>query len=460
MKRKAERLALAAGGLITLCSLCPVPELTAAAFQQDGSGFIQNAVIEKKDADAQWSDDGRRYQGTTKTDPLNMRAEPGQSAPIITTLPKGTVITVIQTRNGWGKVQYGSLTGYCAMEWLTLVPEPAPAADPVPATDPVPAAKNDPKANEATIYRYLTETLGLSTACACGIIGNIHVETGGTFDPEAHNENDTGGTQGYGICQWNSGEAAGYRMEELQSFSPQWKTLECQLEFIRHDLLNNTYLLSFHLYDDLKKIGNTEEDAVAASDLWARRYEGCAQWTYEARREKSRFYYAEHSGKAVQWKNTDQIYVVATNSGTLNMRDSASLFGSILTTIPKGEEVTVRSISDDGKWGKVEYKGRTGFCAMEYLKEKSPAPADANAVIRGDVNGNAEIGPDDAQLTLEAYTDRIAGNGMHLTEKQIKAADIDGDGQVSVEDAQLILRYYTEKYVSAKDITWEQLIRK
>ena len=451
MKRKTERIAFVLACVTAFCPLCPMPAgcLTAAALQPDEVRCMQTAPYA---ADQQWQEDGRRYRVTTKTDPLNLRAEPGQSGMILTTLPKGTVITVTQTCDGWGKVQYGGVTGYCAMEWLTLVSETVQ----VPESTPEHKAENNPEQNEKTIYRYLTETLGLSSAAACGIIGNIHVETGGTFDPEAHNPNDTGGTQGYGICQWNSGEAAGYRMEELQAFSPEWKTLECQLEFIRHDLLYNNYLLSFHLYDDLKAIGNTEEDAVAASDLWARRYEGCALWTYEARRVKARYYYAEHSGKTVQWKDTAMTCIVAVNSGTLNMRDSASLFGGILLTIPKNAEVSVKSITDDGRWAKVEYRGVTGYCSMDYLKEKAPA---AVPYMRGDLNGNAEIGPDDAQLALEAYTERIAGNGMHLTDAQIKAADIDGDSQVSVEDAQMILRYYTEKYVSAKDITWEQLIR-
>ena len=457
MKRKPERLAFAAAGIIALISLCPLPAaaLTADAVQTAESGFLPASGSASDSSEQNWKDDGRRYQVTTKTDPLNMRAEPGLSGLIMTTIPKGTVITVLQTRDGWGKVQYGSVIGYCAMEWLTLVQD-APVT-PVTTPDPTPSTVNDPKANEKTIYRYLTETLGLTTAAACGIIGNIHVETGGTFDPEAHNENDVGETQGYGICQWNSGAAAGYRMQELQNYTTEWRTLNGQLDFIRHDLLHNSYLLSFHLYDDLKAIGNTEADAVAASDLFARRYEGCANWTFEMRREKARFYYGEHTAAPVKWVDSGQIYIVATNSGSLNMRDSASIFGGILLTIPKDTKVTVKSITEDGRWAKVEYRGVTGYCVTEYLKEAAPA---ADAVIRGDVNGNREIGPDDAQIALKAYTERIAGIGMQLTETQIKAADITGDGQVSVEDAQWILKYYTVKYVSAKDITWDQLLGK
>ena len=81
--------------------------------------------------------------------------------------------------------------------------------------------------------------------------------------------------------------------------------------------------------------------------------------------------------------------------------------------------------------------------------------------LRGDVNSDGTVSVEDAQLTLRAYTQRIAGNEMGLSKAQIKAADITGDGELSVDDAQYILRYYTEKYVAGKDtLTWDDLLKK
>ena len=443
MKRKQNHLVLAAA--VAVCSMYPVTALPVTAFQSAEGSTVLYAEVK------QWTDDGRQYKVTTQTDPLNMRADADPSSAIIGTIPKGAVVTVLQTNGSWGQVQYGSMTGYCAMDWLTLVTQSVPAVVDEPH-------ENDPRENEKIIYNYLTQTLGLTSAAACGIIANMHVETGGSFDPEAHNDPAEGETQGYGICQWNSGEASGYRLEELQAFSPDWKKLEVQLEFIRQDLIGNSYLLALHLYDDLKALGNTEVDAVAASDRWAICYEGCAEWTYAERREKARLYYAEHNGAGVQWRNVNMTCIIATESGSLNMRSSASPFGSIMMTIPKDAEVAVKSISDDGKWAQVEYRGTTGYCAMEYLKQTVPASSEDEAYTRGDVNGNTIVDADDAQITLTAYTERITGNAMKLTAVQINAADIDGNGLISSDDAQLILMYYTAKYVSRKAVTWEQLL--
>ena len=76
------------------------------------------------------------------------------------------------------------------------------------------------------------------------------------------------------------------------------------------------------------------------------------------------------------------------------------------------------------------------------------------------MTGDDTVSVDDAQLTLKAYTERIAGNDMKLTAEQIKAADVNGDGEISVDDAQNILKYYTEKSVAGKDTTWDEILGK
>jgi biopolymer transport protein ExbD len=87
------------------------------------------------------------------------------------------------------------------------------------------------------------------------------------------------------------------------------------------------------------------------------------------------------------------------------------------------------------------------------------APPEPEAVT-GDVNDDGEISVEDAQLALKAYTKRISGKDMELSDKQIKAANVNGDEELSVDDAQLILKYYTEKYVAGKNITWGDLLGK
>lgn len=87
------------------------------------------------------------------------------------------------------------------------------------------------------------------------------------------------------------------------------------------------------------------------------------------------------------------------------------------------------------------------------------APLDVAVYMIGDTNLDGTVDVQDAQTTLIAYTEGIAGNDPKLTKAQIMAADVVKDGKVSVDDAQVILKYYTEKVVAGKkDTTWEQFL--
>ena len=139
--------------------------------------------------------------------------------------------------------------------------------------------------DEAQIYKFLTETLGLNTAAACGILGNLHVETGGTFSPDVYNPNDSGGTRSFGICQWNDGAGAGNRFGQLISWCAanglDANGLEGQLAFMQHELESTPY----YRLSALREVENTADGAYQASQLWATYYEGCSSASYARRGE-------------------------------------------------------------------------------------------------------------------------------------------------------------------------------
>ena len=87
------------------------------------------------------------------------------------------------------------------------------------------------------------------------------------------------------------------------------------------------------------------------------------------------------------------------------------------------------------------------------------APPEAETAV-GDVDGDGKVSVEDAQLTLNAYVNNMAGMGNDLTEQQVKAADVNADGIVSVDDAQNILNYYVLNVLSGSEITWDELLGK
>jgi uncharacterized protein YraI len=80
--------------------------------------------------------------------------------------------------------------------------------------------------------------------------------------------------------------------------------------------------------------------------------------------------------------------LVSLSSGTLNVRQSASLYSGILSSLPNGSYVTL--LSKSGSWWKVEYgRGQTGYCMASYISQVSGS----YAVQKGSGSLNIRSGP-------------------------------------------------------------------
>lgn len=79
---------------------------------------------------------GQQLKVNTSSGNLNMRASASSSGSLITSLPKGTVVTISDpivksgsgSTLGWIQVTYGSYTGYVSLDYMATVNTAAPAA--------------------------------------------------------------------------------------------------------------------------------------------------------------------------------------------------------------------------------------------------------------------------------------------------------------------------------------------
>lgn len=82
--------------------------------------------------------------------------------------------------------------------------------------------------------------------------------------------------------------------------------------------------------------------------------------------------------------------IVATSSGSLNVRSSASTSGAAVKTLAKGSYVTL--LSRSGSWWKVEYaKDRYGYCHADYINTV-PATAASVSLQSGSLNVRSGAG--------------------------------------------------------------------
>lgn len=139
--------------------------------------------------------------------------------------------------------------------------------------------------NTAAIYKYLTQTMGLNTAAACGVMTNINAESGmspinlqntyntsiGLSDSEYTSRVDSGkytkftsDSAGYGLCQWTSSG----RKSNLLNYAKEKKTsigdLNMQMSYFEKELTGSYQ----SVYVTLKNVPNTAAGAyIAAAEM-------------------------------------------------------------------------------------------------------------------------------------------------------------------------------------------------
>lgn len=116
--------------------------------------------------------------------------------------------------------------------------------------------------NESTIYKFLTGTMGLNTAAACGVLANIEAES--SFNPTVYGD---GGTS-YGICQWHNG-----RFTSLKNWCNKnrynYQTINGQLNYLQYEL-KNSYP---SVWNKLRTVSNSATGAYEAAYYWCYYYE-------------------------------------------------------------------------------------------------------------------------------------------------------------------------------------------
>ena len=157
-----------------------------------------------------------------------------------------------------------------------------------------------------------------------------------------------------------------------------------------------------------------------------------------------------------------------TRDAVATVNDATSSFVNFDVRIPKGtkpgnykcyiSERVTKNAAGLNEEDSFVYQGGKQLTFNQDLMLK---PLEIAVYLLGDMNLDGVVSIEDAQLTLKAYTAKVAGNPTDLSPAQIKASDVNADGDVSVDDAQSILKYYTGKYVAAKDdFTWDDVIKK
>lgn len=125
------------------------------------------------------------------------------------------------------------------------------------------AQYGDPSSSvQDQIYYYLTYSMGLSPAAACGILANVEAEC--SFDLATVGDSGTA----FGICQWRHGRWDGC-VAYCAELGLDPNTVQGQVEWLRRELEKSYPKVLEHL----RSVPNTAEGAASAADYFCRYYE-------------------------------------------------------------------------------------------------------------------------------------------------------------------------------------------
>lgn len=130
--------------------------------------------------------------------------------------------------------------------------------------------------NELQVYRYLTSTMQLTPAAACGVMANIYYES--RFDQLAEGD----GGNSFGLVQWNRGRKNNL-INYCSKLNMSYKTVSGQMSFLYSELKSSAYKSS--VLNTLTSVPNTAQGAYDAAYKFCTHFEIPAN-KYERAKER------------------------------------------------------------------------------------------------------------------------------------------------------------------------------
>jgi hypothetical protein len=124
------------------------------------------------------------------------------------------------------------------------------------------------------LVKNMLKKSGLSKAAVAGVMGNIHKETGGSFNPRAVYQTDNNGFPSVGLIQWNGRYTPPKPTGGTKNTDVVFKTIGTTVEQQINYLLNN-----YPDFNTYRKNVAKENDPSEAGYIFARDVERCAECT-------------------------------------------------------------------------------------------------------------------------------------------------------------------------------------
>ena len=363
------------------------------------SGYVYTDALTisgKMDGKAQVIATLEAYGTVNNDDYLNLRADAGTSHDILAQIPTGTVLPLFDINDGWAYTQYGRESGYVSMDYIAK-------------SDRYTGDADDGDATGAEVIRAggvkLRTTPSSGAYVASELSEGVIVKV--KYDDGSWSEVYYAGVTGF--VPSSALKMNGITVEEIAdkpASGEQYAQVSSQSTSLN---MRDAASLSANIMIEIPR-GETIIVTKEMGDWCAVRFRGMNGYCMTK--------YLTLGVSGDDEITEDTLYArVTTESGSLNLRKSASKSAAILTTIPRNTVITV--LERGSTWSQVKYNGKTGYVMNEFLTfgESEETP---------DEDDNTTVTPPSSDTTTTYSKAKVttASGSLNLRKKASSSAAI------------------------------------
>ena len=275
---------------------------------------------------------------TVTASALNMRSEPSTSGSVVTCLPRGTVVLVTGSSNGWYKVWYQGDEGYMSADYLSFASTAREDFGTGTIKGTGVRVRGGPSTNDAIIG---SENTG-ATMSVTGVSGAWYRVSYRGATGYVRSDYMTVSYAGSGSAQSAAPQAASSASQGTGTITGNYVRVRSGPS-TGHSILASC------------NVGTRMTVTGTSGDWYAVTYNGLNGYVYKQ--------YLDLSGSS--FSVTDMSNTAAVTTAVVNMRSGPSTGYTSQRLLGLGTSVTITGKSDN--WYRVSYNGATGYIRSDYL---------------------------------------------------------------------------------------------
>lgn len=330
---------------------------------------------------------GTAYKTTAN---LNLRSGNSTSTSILTSIPKGTSVTVTQTSGNWGKTTYSGKTGWICLDYASKTGNATSAS----ATTAAKTTTTTAAASKGTIYKtngsmYLRSANNKTSSV-------LTVVPKGTSVTVTEIKNNWGKISYGGKTGWMSlkystktgsttAAATTAKASTTAATTAAKTTTAKTTSASKATTSSTTSKTESYIYQLTSNVNMRTGGSISASKIrvlprgttvniteiknnWGKfSYDGKTGWIslqYASKKGTNVVTTITTVAQNVASSSSKSVAYSYTTTANLNLRKSYSTASARILTMPKGTALTVTEIKNN--WGKTTYNGNTGWMYLQY----------------------------------------------------------------------------------------------